>query len=204
MANYYNTSAAHLAPSTGGFEPQRSFNWLFAMDIPDTDLSDIQRLVLSVKSVDFPRYGTSVIVMRWLNENRKVSGAAQVQPITVTIRDFVDINTYGLIDKWMNKVHSSVNGSIGFASRYKANGYLTLLTPEGEDRSSNGDGIRCTGIWPSDFSASRLDYDSDTGLVEIGLTLQVDKIEGLGIGYVGPLSTVGEEEVLSPIGPNAG
>jgi hypothetical protein len=173
------------------------------MDVPGVDLTDIQRLVLSVKSVDFPRYGTAIITMKWLNENRKVAGAAQVQPITVTIRDFVDINTYGLIDTWMNKVHSATNGSIGFASRYKATGYLTLLTPEGEDRSSNGDGIKCTGIWPSDFSASRLDYDSDTGLVEIALTLQVDKVEGLGIGYVGPLSTVSEDDVLSPIGPTS-
>ena len=105
MSNVYNTSAAHLAPSTGGFEPQRSFNWLFGLDVPGVNFDDLQRLTLSVKSVDFPRYGTSVIVMRWLNENRKVAGAAQVQPITVTVRDFVDINTYGIIDSWMNKVH---------------------------------------------------------------------------------------------------
>jgi hypothetical protein len=171
--------------------------------IPGIDQGDRDKLTLSVKSVDFPRYGTSVIVMRWLNENRKVAGAAQVQPITVTVRDFVDVNTYGIIDSWMNKVHSAVNGSIGFASRYKAEGYLTLLTPEGEDRSSNQDGIKCVGVWPSDFSATRLDYDSDTGLVEIALTLQVDKVLGLGIGWVGPLSTVNENQELSPIGPTA-
>lgn len=193
MGEVYNTTAAHLAPSTGGFEPQRSFNWLLALTVPGTVVGGREQLdlTLSVKSVDFPRYGTSVITMRWMNENRKVSGAAQVQPITVTIRDFVDINTYGLVNSWMNKVHSSVNGSIGFASRYKAEGYLTLLTPEGEDRGT-GEGIKCTGVWPSDFSATRLDYDSDTGLVEIALTLQVDKVDGLGITWVSPTSQVSE------------
>ena len=137
--------------------------------------------------------------MRWMNENRKVAGAAQVQPITVTIRDFVDLNTYGLIDTWMNKVHSALNGSIGFASRYKSEGYLTLLSPEGEDRSLNGDGIRCMGVWPSDFSASRLDYDSDTGLVEIALTLQVDKVSGLDFARLSPISTVSESDDIPSV-----
>ena len=80
---------------------------------------------------------------------------------------------------------------------------MTLLTPEGTDRSGNGDGIKCTGVWPSDFSATRLDYDSDTGLVEIALTLQVDKVDGLGIGWVGPLSTVNENEELEYLSPTS-
>lgn len=200
MALQYNTSADHLAPSTGGFEPQRAFNFLFGLSIPagafgaagagTVDETALRDLSLAVESVDFPRYGTQVIPFRWLNEVRKVAGGATVQQMQVTIRDFVDLNTYGLINGWMEAVHSSVNGSIGMASRYKGEGNLILLTPEGVDRSIDGDGIRCIGVWPSEFSATRVDYEQDTALVKINLVLQVDKIIGLGIQAADRLSQV--------------
>ena len=165
--------------------------------------SDTTDLKLSVESVDFPRYGTSVINFRWMNEVRKVAGGAKVEAMTVTIRDYVDINTYGIVNGWMEKVHSNANGSIGMASRYKGQGYLTLLTPEGVDRSSNGNGvdrssngngIECLGVWPSEFSASRLDFENDQAIVKINLTLQIDKINGLDIVKQLRTSQVGEKD----------
>lgn len=190
MALTYNTSADHLAPSTGGFEPQRAFNYLFQLYFPGVLSNEQRDLTLSVESVDFPRYGTQVIPFRWLNEVRKVAGGATVQQMQVTLRDFVDVNTYAIINKWMESVHSSVNGSIGMASRYKGRGNLILMTPEGVDRSVDGEGISCEGVWPSEFSATKADYEQDTALIKITLVLQVDKINGLGITYVGPTSTV--------------
>jgi hypothetical protein len=191
-----NTSAAHLAPQTGGFEPQRSFNWLFKILIPNSvsNAGGDPYLILSCEKVTFPRYGTKVITMRFLNENRKVSGAADVQALSVTYRDFVDVNTYKIINSWMNKVHSIANGSIGLASRYKTTGHLTLLTPEGVSRGE----INCEGVWPNEFSASDLDYESDTGLIKVNLTLQVDKFDGLNIETAGKVSEVGENEILGP------
>ena len=148
--------------------------------------------------MDFPRYGTSVINFRWMNEVRKVAGGAKVEAMTVTIRDYVDINTYGIVNGWMEKVHSNANGSIGMASRYKGQGYLTLLTPEGVDRSSNGNGIECLGVWPSEFSASRLDFENDQAIVKINLTLQVDKINGLDIAKQLGTSQVNEKDPVEP------
>ncbi len=182
-------SANHLAPSTGGFEPQRAFNYTFELEFKDWSEEEKKNITLSVESVDFPRYGTQVIPFRWMNEVRKVAGGATVQQMQVTIRDFVDINTYGLLDKWMNAVHSSVNGTIGMASRYKSRGHLNLFTPEGRDRST-GDGIVCDGVWPSEFSATKADYEQDTTLIKITLVLQVDKIIGLGVRDMSKVSTV--------------
>jgi hypothetical protein len=190
----FETTAAHLAPGGegGGFEPQRSFNWLLDLMIPPLgnpgyaapDVGDMVNIRLSVEKMDFPRYGTQVITMRWMNENRKVAGAATVQQLNVTIRDFIDINTYGILNQWMENVHSARNGSIGWAARYKSQGYLNLLTPDGAERGnavgdSGTSGILLDGVWPSELTATPLDYESDNGLVKITMTLQVDKVFGL-------------------------
>ncbi|MEI7590710.1 MAG: hypothetical protein WCJ49_05300 [Deltaproteobacteria bacterium] len=174
-------SAQHLAPQSGGFEPQRAFNWILILSALDTLSStpetpmpagSVDMVRLAVEKVQFPRFGTQVIPLRYLNENRKVAGGAVVQANTITVRDFVDQDVFKALNAWMEVVHNTYNGSIGYAANYKSTGTLQLLDPMGNVR---GDGIKCIGMWPSEFTATELDYESDVALVKVSLTLQVDK-----------------------------
>lgn len=193
----YNMSARHLAPQGGGFEPQRAFNWvltLSALDsIPNAPANAVDMIRLAVEKVQFPRFGTQVITMRYLNENRKVAGGAIVQGNQIVVRDFVDQQVFNALNAWMEAVHSVGTGGIGYASSYKRTGSLQLLDTLGNTRGS----IKCIGAWPSEFSADQLDYETDSGVVKVNLTLQVDKYNMGDIQALNSVTATGIEEVGS-------
>lgn len=166
-------TASHLGSPAGGFEPQRSYNWVLVL--PGTSDPDLIRL--SVERVSLPSIGTAVIHMRYMNEDIKVSGGASVDANSITVRDFVDRQTYATLNAWMEQVHDPATGAIGFASDYKKQGTLQLVDPKGNVMRQ----IIVKGVWPNKISATDLDYNSDSGLVKINLQLSVDKYDLTGL-----------------------
>jgi len=161
--------ASHLGSPAGGFEPQRAFNWVLVL--PGTN--DPELIRLSVERVGLPSIGTAVIHMRYMNEDIKVSGGASVDANSITVRDFVDRQTFATLNTWMEEVHNPASGSIGYAANYKKQGTVQLVDPSGEVKRQ----VIAKGIWPSKLSAVDLDYNADQALVKITMQLQVDKYE---------------------------
>jgi hypothetical protein len=89
----------------------------------------------------------------------------------------------------MEAVHNTPSGGIGYASGYKRVGSLVLLDTLGQERGA----IKAIGMWPSEFSADQLDYETDTGIVKVNLTLQVDKYDMGDIKALNAVSTLGQE-----------
>jgi len=164
-----NMTAGHLGAPAGGFEPQRTFNWVLIL--PGT--RDPELIRLSVESVALPSIGTAQIHLRYMNEDIKVSGGASVDANSITVRDFVDRQTFAVLNAWMNEVHDPATGNIGYASDYKKQGTLQLVDPKGEVKRQ----IIAKGVWPSKLTASNLDYNNDSGVVKISLQLSVDKYD---------------------------
>lgn len=195
MATTIDMSARHLAPQGGGYEPQRAFNWvliLSALDtIPNAPANSVDMVRLSVEKVQFPSFGTQVIQIRYMNENRKVAGGALVQGNQIVVRDFVDQQVFNALNAWMLAVHNVSTGAIGYASEYKRTASLQLTDPQGNIRGS----IKCIGTWPSNFSAEQLDYESDSSLIKVNLTLQVDLYD---MGDIKALNSVGILGVEQP------
>lgn len=161
--------ATHLGSPAGGFEPQRSYNWILILP----GLNDPELIRLSVEKVSLPSIGTAVIHLRYMNEDIKVSGGASVDANAFTVRDFVDRQTYSNLNAWMEEVHDPASGKIGYASTYKKQGTLQLVDPQGEVKRQ----VIAKGVWPSKISATDLDYTSDNGIVKINMQIQVDKYE---------------------------
>lgn len=176
MAIIGNMTAGHIAPGGGivTFEPQRTFNWILLLSgvgsFSGGEAVDLLRL--SVLSVQLPRISTNVLVMRYMNENVKVSGSAVVDANSITVRDFVDKNTFALLNRWMEEVHDPITGNIGYAANYKKQGSLLLVGPDGERERE----IKLLGVWPNSLSASELSHESE-GDVKVQMSLQVDKYD---------------------------
>jgi hypothetical protein len=163
----YNMTAGHLAPAGGGFEPQRVFNWVLVLP----GVKDPELIRLACEKVQLPRLSTAVMMLRYMNENVKVSGGASVDSNTITVRDFVDRQVLATLNDWMEQVHDPISGDIGYASDYKLQGTIQLLDPKGNVMRQ----ATALGMWPSSMSCSDLDYNADTGEVKVTLVLQVDK-----------------------------
>ena len=161
-----NMSAGHLAPSSGGFEPQRAFNWTLILP----GVSDPELVRLAVEKIQMPRVSNSVIRLRFQNQDRKVAGGASVDANAITVRDFVDKPVLKVLSDWRKQVHDMQAGIIGYASDYKKNATVQLVDPKGEVKRS----FTLEGVWPSQLSFTDLDYNSDSSEVKISMTLQVD------------------------------
>jgi len=159
-------SAGHLAPSSGGFEAQRSFNWTLILP----GVSDPELVRLAVEKIQMPRVSNSVIRLRYQNQDRKLAGGASVDANAITVRDFVDKPVLKVLSDWRKQVHDMQTGIIGYASDYKKNATVQLLDPKGEVKRS----FTLEGVWPSQLSFTDLDYNSDSSEVKISMTLQVD------------------------------
>jgi hypothetical protein len=176
MAYIGNMTASHIAPGGGvvTFEPQRTFNWILLLSgaglFSGGDAIDLLRL--SVVNVQLPRISTQVLTLRYMNENVKASGSAIVDANSITVRDFVDKNTFAMLNRWMEEVHNPVTGNIGYAANYKKQGSLLLVGPDGERERE----IILKGIWPNALQAAELSYESE-GTVNIQMSLQVDKYD---------------------------
>ena len=159
-------SAGHLAPSSGGFEPQRAFNWTLILP----GVSDPELVRLAVEKIQMPRVSNSVIRLRFQNQDRKVAGGASVDANAITVRDFVDKPVLKVLSDWRKQVNDMQAGIIGYASDYKKNATVQLVDPKGEVKRS----FTLEGVWPSQLSFTDLDYNSDSSEVKISMTLQVD------------------------------
>lgn len=145
-------SAQFIAPQSGGFEPQRSYD--FTVEL--YNVVGAATISLALKSAFFPNGQSGVIDIRYFGESRKVAGPLSFPNGNITCHDYVDQNVAGLLLAWRQLVHDVASNVQGYASAYKSQGAIILLDPAGENERV----FLLNGVWPASVTGSGLDYDS--------------------------------------------
>ncbi len=170
-------SANHIAP--GGvvsYEPQRSFMFELTMGAMKEEFT------LSVQSWSNVSVNNETITLGYGTESRKVAGKASFDAGSLTIRDFVDKDTAGIIEDWRAKVYSTsgsdgkykdgVEGTLHAAAHYKVTG--TLFEHPPANSNSEIRMWKIVGAWPQSVNHGSLDNDT-SDIVRIEVTIEFDK-----------------------------
>lgn len=160
--------ANQFAPAGGNYEPQRQNNGVFRVQLGDADQSAL--ISLASESFNLPTETSGVVEMHWLNESRKVAGKTVFEDITLTLKDFVDVNTHQACLGWRREVYNPVNGAVGLAANYKKQATVEVFAP-------NGGLMRrwlLIGCWPMSLNAGSVDHSSED-YNRIEMSLSVDK-----------------------------
>lgn len=159
-------SAQHIAPSSGGFEPQRAYD--FFVELYNLDGSDTIRL--AVKDAFFPNGENGVIEINYFAENRKVAGKMTFPNGTITCHDYADENIAGKLLAWRTLVHDVNTGAQGYATEYKKEASIVMVDVKGQrERVFN-----LKGVWPASVTGSQLSYDAQ-GALEVSINLVYDQ-----------------------------
>lgn len=163
----------------GGFEPQRTNNWLVQINGgPSTALASAD-FYLSLKSFPFPVEQNPVKRIRWFNESRTYAGSlADFADLSMQIHDYLDRQTAEILYEWRRLIWNPGNLTIGLARNYKLSGVLFLAPPNAislDDITSKSRTWYLQGIWPISLDMGTFDMDGDGENVMINCTLAIDR-----------------------------
>lgn len=154
------------------YEPQRTNN--FIIEFPNAGLSTLK---FAVKSVDGLGINISPIKVTYGNNSINYAGKPEYNDLSITIRDFIGLDTEQELMTWHNKVYDPKSQAIGFAAQYKQSGILREFAPNGTVLR----GWNLYGCFPSNITLGNFSYD-DNSIREINATFLVDyaKLDSLG------------------------
>lgn len=156
--------------SASSFEVMRQN--CFEIMIPSIGQTGLQ---MSVIGVPFPKFGVNVEEMPYKNSMVKLAGRSLLaQDFEIRCRDVVDAVVRDALWAWAIQVYDPATGKVGKQQTYKRQCELTMTGPDGGDEQK----WKLKGCWPSaiDFGSGDM---SNSGAVEISVTLSVDNIEKL-------------------------
>lgn len=143
-------SADHLAPASGGFEPQRAYDFFLYLNA----VEGAETIRLAIDRAFLPSEANEEISLSFGNERVYVAGPLVYRTGALTVRDMVDKDTYGLLRAWRDNVHNPATGNTGMAAAYKKTGRIVLVAPD----NSSSRSYQLTGLWPVSLSPSELSY----------------------------------------------
>jgi hypothetical protein len=163
----------------GGFEPQRTNNWIVQINGGDNIGLASSDFYLSLKSFPFPVEQNPVKRIRWYNESRTYAGSlGDFADLSMQIHDYLDRNTAEIIYEWRRKIWNPANLTIGLARNYKLTGMLYLAPPNAislNDIIAKARTWYLQGIWPISLDMGTFDMDGDGENVMINCSLAVDR-----------------------------
>ena len=160
--------ANFIASPAGGFEPTRTFNWLFEAHLPSFD--DQELIALSLETGFVPDESNEEIEVFYMNERVYVAGKALYNQGTLSLKDWVDRDTYGAIYRWRRLTYNPDTGQIGYARDYKLNARMLLLGPDGTNIKS----WLMWGTWVQSVNQVPLDMAA-SDIVKVECVLRYDK-----------------------------
>lgn len=161
-------SADHIAAEAGTFEPQRQNNFSVEIALPGAD-KDI--LVMSTQGFPLPNESNDEVEIQYQNEKRYVAGMYNLDTTSLTLRDYVDVDTRGAVMRWRKQVYDPATGKVGLAKDYKKTAYLVLTAPDGTQQRL----CKLKGAWPQQVTGGSLEMSS-AEQVQIEVTLRFDKV----------------------------
>jgi len=165
------------------FEPMRNNNFEVQIvglnnltNMDNATLGDEARLsediTLSVASYGGPSVTISPITVSYGNSKVKFAGVPDFGETSLTINDFIGMDTEQILYAWFKLGYDTRTQKIGRQKNYKKTAYLIEYSPDGAIYRQ----WKLTGCWLSNFSTG--DFNQEGGSVrQLSATLQYDWIE---------------------------
>jgi hypothetical protein len=132
-----------------------------------------------VATCPIPQTSNEPLEIPFRNEKRFVAGAATVEDMSISFRDYVDQRTHQAILTWRRLVYDPTSGRVGRAATYKRRGAVFVFGPDGESLKS----WQLIGVWPQNDPAVQLDSGSSEQVM-LEVTFKVDKVIPNAMNYI--------------------
>lgn len=177
MFEPYYKGAQHMV-GTDVFEPQRNNNFEIRFEGLDTLTSSTgevkytdcgKAITLSVANVGDLGQNIDAIAVQYGNNAIKFAGKPSLNSISLTINDFIGLETERILEAWSALVYNKNNQTVGRATNYKKRGYLIEYSPDYEIAKV----WQLEGCWPGTITYGG--YSQDGGSIrQITMDLNID------------------------------
>lgn len=159
--------ANHLASQ--GWELQRKNTFeIIVAGIDNTE----RLLTMSVVSGDLPSENNQVIEVKYGNSSVKIAGPYSISNGTLVLRDFLEKDTEGMVERWRSQVYDKQTQGINFAFDYWKTARVVQAAPDG----TNLRVWKLHGVWPSAVNYGSVSQN-DPDVKEISITLEYNRAE---------------------------
>lgn len=134
--------------------------------------SDI--LKQSIYRFNVPSFQQQPIEVRLGNTSVKTAGTPTFSDTTITLHDFVGIETYNVLYAWQSLSFNIKTGRVGLASDYKKTAYMIEYAT---DFSKVVRVWKLYGVWITNLSKDEFDISSNAQEVKINCSLSYDWAE---------------------------
>lgn len=176
-------SAYHLAVAPDSFETQKSNAGKFIVmgldNLTDPitgqlipNASDI--LKQSIFSFEAPSFQQAPIEVRLGNTSVKTAGTPTFADTTITLHDFVGIDTYNVLYAWQALSFNIKTGRVGLAKDYKKTAYMIEYST---DFSRVIRVWKLYGVWVTNLRKDGFDVSQNANEVKIQCSLSYDWAE---------------------------
>lgn len=169
---------AHHMVGNDTFEPQRTNNFEIQFNNLGTLVSSQgymkwddpgEAIKLSVKSVGDLSQDIEAIAVHYGNNAIKFAGKPSLNSISISINDFIGLDTERILEAWSALVYNKYTQAVGLASKYKTDAYLLEYSPDGK----NVKAWKLEGCWPGTITYGGYNQEN-ASTREISMTLNVD------------------------------
>lgn len=134
------------------YEVQRTNNFRIVFD---STIDPSGMIELACDSTGLPTISNDPIELAHGNSKVKVAGQANVDDISVTVKDFIEPDIEQILWKWRLKVYNPENGKVGWAKNYKKDAVIVQYGPNGEVLRK----WQLKGVWPTSLDLGEMSYD---------------------------------------------
>lgn len=173
----YYRGAQHMV-GTDTFEPQRTNNFEVRFEGLDELISSTgtmpykncgKAITLSVSSVGNLNQSIDALPVSYGNNAIKFAGKPTLNSISISVNDFIGLNTERILEAWSALVYNKNTQNIGRATAYKRRGYLIEYSPDYEICKI----WQLEGCWPGSIDYGG--YAQDGGnMRQISFDLHID------------------------------
>jgi hypothetical protein len=157
---------SHLE-ATRRYEPQRANNFeIHIFGIPGQ-----KDVTLAVSRGPEMKLSVGEIALPYGNREAYIAGRAQFSEGPITVRDFIEADIAGALQKWFAQVYNPATDLVGYAADYKKSAKIYEFSPDYTVSRS----WELSGCWPKDISFGELSHESGGQLKLVTFTLRYDR-----------------------------
>lgn len=163
---------ATIAEQLGKFEPALKHRFrMYVDEVGGTPLAGREQFEIAVQSTGLPSKSMEEVELGVGTERIYYAWRIQYEPLTATIRDFINSASYAFMENWAQKIHEVSSGRRGYKSEYSGTARLQQLGVDDEVIKE----WKLTGIWPQAFNAGDVDQTSSNEQVTFEITFRYDR-----------------------------